>query len=387
MIALMIAPAPQTAGRPAPGIESAAGSIRVLLQRADPGSRVELLSSRPTHAVGCFEGRSAVQAVAGLPRLFGVCVRAHQAAAAAALGIASPAGRAELRAENLREHLLRVYLDWPLLLGRNPQASLPTGLLQACADLDADPAAARRLVEEHTLGMATQAFLDLPDTAALLRWARAHAAQRPAAAMLLHVARQPALLPLAEVAPLGVIDLPRAAQRLDAARADDFVRQPEIDGACRQTGAWARQCGAPLLADLQARGRPLLARYAARLRELAQAIEGGPDARDDPWYGLLRSAPGIACVETSRGSLLHRIAMAPDGSVARWRAVAPTEWNFHPRGAAATLLQAIPAPLPTSRRAELARLAVHAADPCVSSQCVVDEGEAGGAGAPRGGKA
>ena len=46
--------------------------------------------------------------------------------------------------------------------------------------------------------------------------------------------------------------------------------------------------------------------------------------------------------------------------------LAPTEWNFHPRGIAASLLEAIPAGLADAQREHLARLVVHAVDPCVA---------------------
>ncbi|MBK6630066.1 MAG: nickel-dependent hydrogenase large subunit [Betaproteobacteria bacterium] len=50
-------------------------------------------------------------------------------------------------------------------------------------------------------------------------------------------------------------------------------------------------------------------------------------------------------METARGTLLHQVTLAGD-HVAHYRIVAPTEWNFHPRGA----FRARPAGLPGEER-------------------------------------
>ena len=42
-------------------------------------------------------------------------------------------------------------------------------------------------------------------------------------------------------------------------------------------------------------------------------------------------AKAIAAVETARGPLLH-FARVRDGRIEDYHVLAPTEWNFHPRG-------------------------------------------------------
>ncbi|MBI4725330.1 MAG: nickel-dependent hydrogenase large subunit, partial [Rhodomicrobium sp.] len=72
---------------------------------------------------------------------------------------------------------------------------------------------------------------------------------------------------------------------------------------------------------------------------------------------------GIAQVEAARGRLIHAVVLE-DGRVEQYRILAPTEWNFHPDGAAARGLQR----LASSQRKDLdavARLFVTAVDPCV----------------------
>ena len=78
---------------------------------------------------------------------------------------------------------------------------------------------------------------------------------------------------------------------------------------------------------------------------------------------------GWALVDTARGQLLH-VAGVAEGAVAFYRIVAPTEWNFHPRGALPGLL--IGAPAPSQAAAErLGVLAIQALDPCVAHRVEV----------------
>jgi coenzyme F420-reducing hydrogenase alpha subunit len=83
--------------------------------------------------------------------------------------------------------------------------------------------------------------------------------------------------------------------------------------------------------------------------------------------GALALAPGegIAWTEMSRGLLMHWVrleegARQPDTArVALYRVLAPTEWNFHPRGALGLALAA------GRLDAAAARLAALALDPCI----------------------
>lgn len=345
-------------------IESMQGGIRIDLRRDGDACAVRLDSTRPLHAVRALQALGVEQALQALPRLFGVCGRAHRAACAAALDMPAPDDAEALRAENLREHLLRVHMDWPMLLGTTPDGEVPARLVRACERLRLEPAQALALIERHSLGVAPREFLDIDDVAGLRAWSARHAASIPAAAMLAYLATLPRLGPAPRVPALQDIDLARARARLDSPQAAQYVAQPDCDGECRETGVHARHADAPLLRALRERGRELEARFAARLLELAQvALDGVPAPRRQP---------GIAQVQTSRGILLHRVALDARQRIERWRVVAPTEWNFHPRGVAVQLLRAIPAQLPTSRRRELARLVVHAVDPCVAFDLTVD---------------
>jgi coenzyme F420-reducing hydrogenase alpha subunit len=146
-----------------------------------------------------------------------------------------------------------------------------------------------------------------------------------------------------------------------------------------ETGALARTRGQPLVAALLQRdGNAVRTRMAARLVELAQLVEGlGPLRREAPvrpWVESLPLSPGegLGAVETARGLLLHRARVA-DGIVAAYQIVAPTEWNFHARGAAVRGLDGVEVP-DEGALVQCARLVVQALDPCVA--CNVEVGHA-----------
>ena len=98
----------------------------------------------------------------------------------------------------------------------------------------------------------------------------------------------------------------------------------------------------------------------------------------DPDVRLLVDAPGyrrrpIAPLELLRegGSRrLHRVELEREG-VRSYRILAPTEWNFHPAGAAAQGLIHLPAQ-DTAVLRRLAALLINAVDPCVGYDLRVD---------------
>jgi Ni,Fe-hydrogenase I large subunit len=109
------------------------------------------------------------------------------------------------------------------------------------------------------------------------------------------------------------------------------------------------------------KGGPFRVRWLARLREwLAWCCESpacllGRISAETVVPGVGRSA-----VETGRGLLLHEISVA-DETITDLVIVAPTEWNFHPRGVLAEWLQGGAEP-------SLVDAAIRALDPCVPAR-------------------
>jgi Ni,Fe-hydrogenase I large subunit len=74
-------------------------------------------------------------------------------------------------------------------------------------------------------------------------------------------------------------------------------------------------------------------------------------------------------VEAARGRLVHRVELEQN-VVQRYQILAPTEWNFHPAGTAATLLKQLPANNEADLRQQ-AELVINSVDPCVRYKVVI----------------
>jgi hypothetical protein len=167
------------------------------------------------------------------------------------------------------------------------------------------------------------------------------------------------------------------ARALAAALAADetFSLYPVLDGQPMETGARARMGAHAGVAEAWRRGDGVSARFAARLVELAEmAWQWMSGDLAQHWAGAcpVDDGIGIAWAETARGRLVHGVRLAPDGRVADYRIVAPTEWNFHPRGALAQGLLGVAA-LDADAARRRTWLMVQALDPCVACEIEVDD--------------
>ena len=399
------------------------GRLRIHLHRRPEGLAVTIDSSRLVGASRVFIGKGPAETVATLPSLFSVCATAQAAACVsaceAALGQTPSATlmgarRLLVDVETAREHLWRLLLDWPGLLGEGPRGPAMARVMGACGqlrsalaaggdplvlgtpglqpDLAAATVALTALADVATaqvLGQAPPDWLAATPTATELgHWA---AATDTAAARLLRlVASQgwsavgrspvPALPPLSSAA---------LEARLGGPEADDFIAAPLWAGAPAESSPFTRQSGQALVADLtREQGNGLLTRLAAQLVELAVILAGLPvrlaalaAGGDSPGErgvkggssdrrrrrlpeASLPDGVGLAQVQAARGLLVHRVAIQA-GRVADYRILAPTEWNFHPQGAAALGLATLPdADDETLHR--IGGLFVTALDPCVA---------------------
>lgn len=301
----------------------------------------------------------------------------------------------------------------PLVLGipgLQPDLAAATVALAALADV----------ATGQVLGQAPRDWLAAtPTTSELGHWAAT--TDTPAARLLRRVASQgwsavghttvPALPPLSNAA---------LEAHLGGPEAEDFIARPLWAGAPAESSPFTRQFSQALVADLtRKQGNGLLTRLTAQLVELAVILAGlparlaaleadgnsplegkgeGGGARADGETGnkadgwawregqagggvaggpkpplteaSLPAGVGLAQVQAARGLLVHRVVIQA-GRVADYRILAPTEWNFHPQGAAALGLATLPdADDATLRR--LAGLFVTALDPCVAYDVRLD---------------
>lgn len=341
---------------------------------------VEVASTRPQVVNRLLSGRTAEEAVALVPRLFSICGRSQGVAAALACEAACArepnantrtARESAVRAEALQEYLWRMLVDWPPLAGGAADPDALAAARRALAGGASEQAldGVRALVKARAVG-ADCAWDALDDPASGERWlARA---ATPATAMLARLAAQHAGLGASGV-PLLPADGHAVARAVGRALDGDaaFEVAPTWDGAPAETGALARTCAQPFVAALVSRhGRSAFARFVARIVELVGLVR--PDApAQSPVAGAVSLEPGagLGWVETARGLLVHAVRLAA-GRVERYRIVAPTEWNFHPRGALPAGLAGVRAADESELR-RLVQLAVQSLDPCVAARVEV----------------
>jgi Ni,Fe-hydrogenase I large subunit len=380
-------------------MNSPAGELTIdLATRDGVVTAVDIASTRPQVADRLLGGKPAEAAVALVPQLFTICGRAQAIAAELALQAARGVTAAEsplqrertqrIETEIVQEYLWRALLDWPQALGAPADASVLAELRRALAvdpggAHEATRAALRHVAEQAVFGGSARSWFEHEHVPAFEIWIAQGCT--PAARFLGAVqregARHGAPRSAAEVPLLPSFADAEVLRAMAAALADDesFARLPQFDGGPAETGAVSRQAEHPLVAALLSTfGRSTLTRLAARITELARITAGAEAAA--PLFGALTLGAGagrrrgLGWVETARGVLVHLIDLAGSGSderIGAYRILAPTEWNFHPRGALRAGLLGVHAP-GTGELRQRADWMVQSLDPCVAYTLRID---------------
>lgn len=159
-----------------------------------------------------------------------------------------------------------------------------------------------------------------------------------------------------------------------------YASAPDLDGVVPETGSWARARAV----DARPADWPETAveRLQARLDEIDRMplmLCGLATGDDDPSLAdaavagyCLGEGSGAAAVETARGRLYHHVELDTKGCVRRFQCLAPTEWNFHPRGPLARMLRGATVECDRGGRDAVERL-IAAFDPCVGYRLTVRE--------------
>lgn len=307
---------------------------------------VEVSSTRP-QAYRLLQGKSPEVAVQLAPLLFSVCGKAQRAAALAAVSAAQGNSLAQiaqleraLLCEAIQEHLWRLLLDWPKLLGlpqQQPQFVRWHAALNAVAAGQGDAEALRAELHLHLLGMTEAEWRQCDSYERLSKWMRAGRGlcatvfaaleQKESALAFAHAAEASSLLPELSAA---------AAAQIYAGHIDHhFAAMPLHEGSAMETGALAYRQHTPLLLDvLRLYPTRLSARLLARLLDVLEGIAALAQGNTAGYVQGISIADdvGLSVVRTARGMLLHQVKIEM-AQVAEYLIVAPTEWNFHPQGA------------------------------------------------------
>ncbi|TVO74225.1 nickel-dependent hydrogenase large subunit [Sedimenticola selenatireducens] len=391
------------------GSDNIEGRLDIHIRLVDGAiTDVAIQSSRPLLTPRIFTGKSVEHLLTTLPLLYSICGTAQANAAVTAceqaLGIAQEPICTKARShlvslETAKEHLWRVLLDWPDLLGLSPEATGVGETMQlikryrlACYPNERpffpgvhpaagfDGSAAGLIVELETLleqrffGMPAAEWLALGSYDALLQWA--DQVDTPAAAMLQFVqTKEWNSLGAASIASLPNQSHGFYDQQLDDVEADQFIAAPQIDGCCFETSPFTRVQDHPLVAAVCAiDGAGLFTRQLARLVELAGIPSylrntEEPVQTDDP-NKQLSEGVGIAQIEAARGRLIHRVVMDNE-LITRYQILAPTEWNFHPSGVVVESLKVLNADSIDQLKQQAAFL-INAIDPCVGYELHIE---------------
>lgn len=318
-------------------------------------------STRP-QAASLLKGKSVGQVTQLVPLLFSVCGQAQAAAARAALQAAQQGGNEDLavqeqriRYETVQEHLWRMLLDWPKLLGIPTQEACFVKWYAMLRDISAgmaDRTSLKSEFERDWLGMSLSDWRKLGDVQ--VWWRSGHS---PAAQLLselaeqssgMHGAADSAMLPLWSAA---------QAQTACAARwGKAFSAAPDVKGVALETGVRSYH---PELSVGRYSG--VLARVLARLADTVELIGDGARSRLDAYSST--AGEGVAVVHTARGMLMHHVLLE-NGHVREYEIVAPTEWNFHSAGAFVQEMSGLQE-TDAARLSHKARLAALSLDPCV----------------------
>jgi len=338
-------------------------------------------STRRDWATLLATGRPATEVPDLLAGLFALCGDAHRHAARWALAAAEnrlgafeanapaqAAMREAVRADTVREHLRRLWLDWPRLLGSSDSAAPIGGSLAACPLLrpGGSVAAARPWIEPQVFGMPVEAWIEqwrADGEAFVRRWAAQGAA---AAARHLHAAWPLAGSWRTTMLPLHVHADPDPLRALAAhwQATPGFALQPHWQGQPAETGPWTRWAdrkAMPLSSPMSAWWR-----LASRVCDLAALMVEGGEQRLAMGGLALAAGSGLGWCEMARGLLLHHAIVDGGGRVQHWSVLAPTEWNFHPEGALAGWLAQSSADVPAAS----VQLLAGCFDPCVPVQVV-----------------
>ena len=366
------------------GIANLAGKIRVDVQWCDGViQQVQLHNSRPREITRVLQDKPLIQALAMVPMIYSMCAVAQTVAslqaAESALGVEVKSEVAHARqllvqAETARELGLRLSQYWLADTAQVvPLMQWFTGVSQELRwALDLNPRVSNPIEAQRISSELKTMLLPLVGMESeLSRLLFGDASHTPIGEQLRDLQETFGDVELAlGVLPLKVqqrADLEWIKGRLASDDAVEFSAMPDADGICFETGVWARNRESGLVVQGRAAGlNELTLRFLAMVSEL-QALPARMRSME-PYPALPAGDSGMGVVDAARGLLIHRIVLDGDSvsncRVADYNIVAPTEWNFHPRGTLVQMLEGVQ--INRERLHSLVEKLILLVDPCVA---------------------
>jgi len=395
-------------------MENIEGQLDIdLYPQRENGARVELSSSRPLHATKIFIGKTPEQVLDIIPLLFSICGIAQSRAALTAieknLNIDSHRELETARdmlvlAENAKEHLFRLFIDWPQLFNlKSSNSNMPflsqitgqfkTALFQNGDAFTLDSQLNSTLenadyligkldqyLQQQVFCRSTQDWLKITNVQALQQWAQ-QCDSVAARSINIIFERNWTTQGGADCQPLPLLDESYLLEQFSASDAEQFIAQPQLQGNCHETTTLSRQLKQPLIQALHKEfAATLITRWVARLVELANIpqqlrtmLSQMTGKENKPTNNVINirlgknTKQGLAQIEAARGRLIHHVEI-DKGVISQYQILAPTEWNFHPQGLIAKSLGNLTSNDNKDDLEQLAHLLINAIDPCVGYQ-------------------
>lgn len=354
---------------------------------------VSIVNTRPLGLASRLSGLTPDAALRRISLLFSVCRNAQTLAGcyaiedACAMELAPEQKQARavlLAAETLLEHAMNLFLHWPAFFNRQAayidvvrqiRASIGDlwhvlypqndGMRPGGGLLRPDARALRQRLVAASNALSAANLSSLLETRDFDQW---RATASGPAAMLFRLLEEKDWNEYGDTQ-VAALEKPNR-HWLDALLAVDddlqFTAQPDWQGVPQFTGALARQYDDPLIKRARIRygcglATHLLAHCVEIERTRKKLFTLCSRLKNSSHTNLvLHDGSGIAFVQAARGILAHRVEIA-DNHLRRYQILAPTEWNFHPRGIVADALQREP-----TEDLRPAHLLVSALDPCVA---------------------
>lgn len=313
---------------------AAPATLLIRIARCERGWACTVEPPRAVPVAVLVRGRPPEEAARLVPRLFNLCGAAQEAAIRSAFDLPAPeALTSRIAGETLVEHVFRLCLIWPAILGIAPDREAVTLARRALVDAEA-----ARQLRWHLFAPLDGAPGDLNTLSSFVVAAETGPA-RMLREIVTHWDGHWGRADLPDFDPAGPVDW-------------DGVTQ----GGFPVENSPAGRAKGSLLAAIAARhGRGLLWRIAARLVEVDRLLAGA--TMGDP-------AKGAA--EAARGTLLVRGACR-NGSIAAFERLSPTDFALAPGGSLETALASLPVEGGAPPVERIARLIVETIDPCIAT--------------------
>ena len=362
---------------------SVEGNITINIQRnsnaLETRNPVEVSSSRRTNIADFLKGKSADEAISILPVIFNICGQAHAYAAKMAFDQQYEDGYLTVLCENAREHILRIFTGWNIddktdlsQIHLSEIVGLVSMMKTATTATEGNRSSVNQIAQQirdflqvNVFHIHSDEWLKLDSDEALLNWAHS---TNTIAGRFISNTYDKNWQSVGSVEPhfLPEITFENLSDKMHQKDGTNFIAQPQWSGKCYETGTLSRNKDHPLISALaQKHGYGLLLRQIARLIELANIptqIEQHTKMPKTKDYKR-----GFGQVETARGRLSHSVIL-DDDLIADYKILAPTEWNFHPRGVLNQSLQSLNTSTEVSDEEieTMAQMIIEAIDPCVA---------------------